>query len=51
MFQNLQIVKEGEPREIKFFSYLIEDKSKSVHSYYEFMVNLHQRVQAKVTRK
>jgi len=45
------IAREGEPREIKFFSFLIEDRSKSVHSYYEFLVNLHQRIQAKVMKK
>ena len=50
-FMSLHLVREGEPREIKFFSHLIEDKTKSVHSYYEFLVNLHQRVQAKVSKR
>lgn len=44
----LNIVREGDPREIKFFSYFIEDRTKSVHSYYEFMVYLHQRIQSKL---
>jgi len=50
-YMNLYVVREGEPREAKFFSYFVEDRTKSVHSYYEFLVNLHQRIQAKITKK
>lgn len=50
-FMTLQIVKEGDAREYKFLQYLVEDKTKTVHSYYEFLVNLHQRIQAKVSKK
>jgi len=46
-YQTLHVIREGEAREMKWFSYFIEDKTKTVHSYYEFLVNLHQRVQAK----
>lgn len=50
-FQPLRIIKAGEPRESKFLnSYFVEDRTKSVHSYYEFLVNLHQRVQAKLQK-
>lgn len=47
-YQHLQIVREGEPRETKFFSYFVDDRSRSVHSYNEFLTNLYQRVQAKL---
>jgi len=50
-YMPLYVVREGEPREVKFFSFLIQDRSKSVHSYYEFLVNLYQRIQARVTKK
>jgi len=50
-FMNVSVLREGEPRESKFFSYFIEDRTKSVHSYYEFLVNLHQRIQAKITKR
>ena len=48
-YQNLQIIREGEPREAKFMtSYFVEDRTRSVHSYNEFLTNLYQRVQAKL---
>jgi hypothetical protein len=50
-WMNVHVVKEGEPREIKFFNALVEDKTKMAHSYYEFLTNLHQRIQAKVSKK
>jgi len=51
MYMDLAIVREGEPREVKFYTNLVEDRTKSVHSYYEFLVNLHQRIQARITKK
>lgn len=47
-YQHLHIFREGEPREAKFFSYFVDDRSRSVHSYNEFLANLYQRVQAKL---
>jgi len=49
-WMNVQLFREGDPREIKFFGLLVEDRSKSLHSYYEFLVNLHQRIQAKLQK-
>jgi len=49
-FMNLVILREGEQREVKFFSYFVEDKTKSLHSYYEFLVNIHQRILAKLAK-
>jgi len=50
-FMTLQFVREGDAKEHKFFSYFIEDRTKTIHSYYEFLMNLHQRIQSKISNK
>ena len=49
-YQPLYVIREGEPRELKFFAHLVEDKTKNVQSYYEFLISIHQKVQAKLKR-
>ena len=36
----LYVIREGDPMEFRFFSHFVEDKSKTLPSYYEFLVSL-----------
>jgi len=46
-YQKLYIIREGDPMEFRFFSHFVEDKSKTLPSYYEFLVSLQRQIQAR----
>jgi hypothetical protein len=48
LFMPINVVREGDGRDLRFYSYLVDDKSKNLHSKNEFLVNLHQRIQGKL---
>eukprot|EP01119_Soliformovum_irregulare_P001184 TRINITY_DN10897_c0_g1_i1.p1 TRINITY_DN10897_c0_g1~~TRINITY_DN10897_c0_g1_i1.p1 ORF type:complete len:881 (-),score=241.11 TRINITY_DN10897_c0_g1_i1:58-2361(-) len=51
-FMSVMVVREGEPqREGNFFNYFVMDKNRTAHSYYEFLVTLHQRITTKISGK
>lgn len=50
-YQNIYFIKEGEPRETKFFNYLVDDKTKTIPSYFEFLTSLHSKIMSKVQKR
>lgn len=50
IYQPLSVLRDGEPSAARFLSHFIEDRSKTLYSYYEFLVHLQKQVAAKFTR-
>eukprot|EP01125_Pyxidicula_operculata_P014797 TRINITY_DN4973_c0_g1_i1.p1 TRINITY_DN4973_c0_g1~~TRINITY_DN4973_c0_g1_i1.p1 ORF type:complete len:818 (-),score=253.42 TRINITY_DN4973_c0_g1_i1:19-2472(-) len=46
-YQSVHIIKEGSGGDIYFFSHFIEDRTNTVYSYYEFLVQLQRTVSTK----
>ncbi|CAK9882645.1 unnamed protein product [Sphagnum jensenii] len=44
-YLRLRLLKRGDPSELLFFSYLVEDKSALGYSYVEFLVHVHRQIQ------
>jgi protein transport protein SEC24 len=47
-YQSLQIFKQGEPLEQRFFFYLVEDKAQDAMSYVDFLCHIHKQIQHNV---
>ncbi|KAF8377055.1 hypothetical protein HHK36_030427 [Tetracentron sinense] len=47
-YLRLQLCKKGDPSGMLFISYMVEDKTPGSLSYVEFLVHLHQQIQAKM---
>lgn len=45
--QKLYVVREGDPLEYRFFAHFVEDNSKTLPSYYEFLCQLQRQVQTR----
>jgi len=48
--QKLHIIREGDPLEYRFFSHFVEDNSKTLPSYYEFLCQLQRQVQTRAIK-
>jgi protein transport protein SEC24 len=46
--QKLYIIREGDPLEYRFFAHFVEDRSKTLPSYYEFLCQLQRQVQSRM---
>ncbi|KAL6066051.1 Protein transport protein Sec24B [Balamuthia mandrillaris] len=45
--QKLYVIREGDATEIRFFSHFVDDRTKTLPSYYEFLCQLQRQVQTK----
>ncbi len=50
IYQPLCVLRDGEPSSSRFLSYFVEDRSKTLYSYYEFLMQLQTQVAAKFSR-
>jgi hypothetical protein len=50
-FMQLHFIREGEAREAKFFASLIDDRTKTLPSYFEFLQSIHSKIMAKIQRR
>jgi protein transport protein SEC24 len=47
-FEPLTVVKQGEVGEMRFFSYLVEDKGLDTMNYVDFLCHVHRQIQGKL---
>ena len=47
-FEPLNIIKQGEVGEMKFFTYLVEDKGLDTMNYVDFLCHVHRQIQGKL---
>jgi protein transport protein SEC24 len=50
IYQPLCVLRDGEPSSSRFLSCFVEDRTKTLYSYYEFLMQLQKQVSAKFTR-
>eukprot|EP01114_Cavostelium_apophysatum_P006837 TRINITY_DN1833_c0_g1_i1.p1 TRINITY_DN1833_c0_g1~~TRINITY_DN1833_c0_g1_i1.p1 ORF type:complete len:964 (-),score=245.41 TRINITY_DN1833_c0_g1_i1:62-2953(-) len=49
IYQRLTVLKQGDPAELRFFSYLVEDKAQDTMSYVDFLCHVHKQIQVKLS--
>eukprot|EP00002_Diphylleia_rotans_P002347 TRINITY_DN114_c0_g1_i2.p1 TRINITY_DN114_c0_g1~~TRINITY_DN114_c0_g1_i2.p1 ORF type:complete len:810 (-),score=160.55 TRINITY_DN114_c0_g1_i2:379-2808(-) len=46
VYPKLTIIREGEPSDLVFLGYMVEDRTPAVMSYYEFLTHIHKQIHA-----